>query len=94
MRAKMRPKPPRAARKVDAESGPDTKPRPDTKPGPDAKPGPHYVADEPVGEADSIGATVQSPTTDTGLSVEEQIRKEWDPKKKGGLPTSLKTGSR
>ena len=29
---------------------------------------------------------VQSPTTDTGLPVEEQVRKEWDPKK-GGLPT-------
>ena len=82
MRAQKRPKPPRAGRK------------PDAKPGPDTKPGPHYVADEPVGEADSLDATVQSPTTDSGLSVEEQIRKEWDPKKKGGLPTSLKTGSR
>ena len=29
---------------------------------------------------------VQSSTTDSGLPVEEQIRKEWDPKK-GGLPT-------
>jgi hypothetical protein len=29
-----------------------------------------------------------SPTTETGLSVEEQIRKEWDPSK-GGLPTFL-----
>ena len=29
---------------------------------------------------------VQSPTTDSGLPVEEQVRKEWDPKK-GGLPT-------
>ena len=28
----------------------------------------------------------QSPTTDSGLPVEEQVRKEWDPKK-GGLPT-------
>jgi hypothetical protein len=27
-----------------------------------------------------------SPTTSTGLPVEEQIRKEWDPRK-GGLPT-------
>jgi hypothetical protein len=32
---------------------------------------------------------VQSPTTETGLPVEEQVRKEWDPKKDGGLPTSL-----
>ena len=29
---------------------------------------------------------VQSPTTDSGLPVEEQVRKVWDPKK-GGLPT-------
>ena len=28
------------------------------------------------------------PTTDTGLSVEDQVRKEWDPSK-GGLPTFL-----
>jgi hypothetical protein len=49
---------------------------------------PHSVADEPVAEADSLGATIQSPTTETGLPVEEQVRKEWDPKKDGGLPTS------
>jgi hypothetical protein len=59
-----------------------------------AERGRHFVADEPVGEADAPDATVQSPTTDTGLSVEEQVRKEWDPKKQGGLPTSLKTGYR
>jgi hypothetical protein len=35
------------------------------------------------------GADSPSPTTDTGLSVEEQVRKEWDPSK-GGLPTFLK----
>ena len=29
-----------------------------------------------------------SSTTDAGLSVEEQVRKEWDPGK-GGLPTFL-----
>jgi hypothetical protein len=28
----------------------------------------------------------QNPTTDSGLPVEEQMRKEWDPTK-GGLPT-------
>ena len=27
-----------------------------------------------------------SPTTSTGLAVEEQVRKEWD-SRKGGLPT-------
>jgi hypothetical protein len=31
------------------------------------------------------GAQRQSPTTDSGLSVEEQVRKEWD-SRKGGLP--------
>ena len=29
----------------------------------------------------------QPSTTDTGASVEEQVRKEWDPKRNGGLPT-------
>jgi hypothetical protein len=67
--------------------------RPRPAPKPDSGPGPHYVADEPVGEAGSPDATVQSPVTDTGLTVEEQVRKEWDPKK-GGLPIPLKTGSR
>ena len=28
----------------------------------------------------------RSSTTSTGLSVEDQIRKEWDPRKGGGLP--------
>jgi hypothetical protein len=64
----------------------------------DPKPGPgqqrHYVADEPAAEADSPDATVRSPTTETGLPVEEQIRKEWDPKRQGGLPTSVKPRSR
>jgi hypothetical protein len=60
----------------------------------DPKRTPRHIADEPVIETDSPNAGVRSPTTDTGLSVEEQIRKEWDPKCKGGLPTSLKTGSR
>jgi len=55
---------------------------------------PHYVADEPVAEADSPDATVRSPTTKTGLPVEEQVRKEWDPKRQGGLPTSVKPRSR
>ena len=51
--------------------------------------GPHHVADEPVADADALDATVRSPTTETGLPVEEQIQKEWDPKKDGGLPTPL-----
>jgi hypothetical protein len=65
-------------------------PTPDAAPKPDPAARPHHVADEPVAEADSLGATVQSPTTDTGLPVEEQVRKKWDPKKDGGLPTSLR----
>lgn len=68
--------------------------RPPADPKPGAGQQPHYVADEPVAEADSPDATVRSPTTDTGLPVEEQIRKEWDPKRQGGLPTSVKPRSR
>ena len=29
----------------------------------------------------------RSPTTSTGLPVEDQVRKEWDPRRGGGLPT-------
>jgi hypothetical protein len=32
---------------------------------------------------------VHSPTTETGLPVEEQVRKEWD-SRNGGLPTFLR----
>jgi hypothetical protein len=35
--------------------------------------------------------TGRSPTTPTGLPVEDQVRKEWDPRK-GGLPTFWRTG--
>jgi hypothetical protein len=35
----------------------------------------------------------QSSTTDTGLSVEKQVQKKWDPKK-GGLPTFYPTTRR
>jgi hypothetical protein len=35
------------------------------------------------------GGASPGPVTDTGLSVEEQVRKEWDPGK-GGLPIFLK----
>ena len=54
---------------------------------------PAHVADEPVADADALDATVKSPVTETGLPVEEQVRKEWDPKKQGGLPTSLRRGT-
>jgi hypothetical protein len=39
-----------------------------------------------VYEHEPAGGHVQNPTTDSGLPVEGQICKEWDPKK-GGLPT-------
>jgi hypothetical protein len=37
-------------------------------------------------EGEPVEGHVQSPTTDRGLPIEEQVRKQWDPKK-GGLPT-------
>jgi len=37
-------------------------------------------------QADKRREADLSPTTSTGLPVEEQVRKEWDPRK-GGLPT-------
>ena len=51
---------------------------------------PRRIADAPVSGAGALGATVRSPVTKSGLPVEEQIRKEWDPKQKGGLSTSLR----
>ena len=38
-------------------------------------------------KSDNQQRTVRSPTTSTGLPIEEQVRKEWDPRKMGGLPT-------
>jgi len=63
-------------------------------PVPQDPPEPHHIADEPVADADASDATVRSPTTETGLPVEEQIQKEWDPKKDGGLPTPLSDAGR
>ena len=40
---------------------------------------------DPERSADD-GSVVQNPTTSTGLPVEEQVRKKWNPRK-GGLPT-------
>jgi hypothetical protein len=36
----------------------------------------------------SSDASVKSPTTPDGLSIEDQLRK-WDPNKHGGVPTPL-----
>ena len=54
---------------------------------------PRHIADEAPPEPVPEQPGVQSPVTDTGLPVEEQIEKEWDPNKDGGLPTLL-TGRR
>jgi hypothetical protein len=35
----------------------------------------------------SAGGRKLSATTGSGLSIESQIRKEWDPSRGGGLPT-------
>jgi hypothetical protein len=44
-----------------------------------------HLVDKVYEEKPSEGH-LQSPTTDSGLPIEEQVRKEWDPKQ-GGLPT-------
>ena len=51
MPEKQQPKQPRSSRR----------PEPGTPPS-----GPHHIADEPVADADALGATVQSPMTETG----------------------------
>jgi len=43
----------------------------------------HLVRDAP--KAPDEEHTTRSPRTSTGLPVEDQVRKEWDPRK-GGLP--------
>jgi len=51
--------------------------------------GPHHIADEPVSEPTPGKPKVRSPVTRTGLPVEDQIEKEWDNNRDGGLPTPL-----
>ena len=46
----------------------------------------HLVRDVYEAKAPDEEHTTRSPTTSTGLPVEDQVRKEWDPRK-GGLPT-------
>ena len=50
-------------------------------PTPQDPPEPHHIADEPVADADALGATVRSPTTETGLPVEEQVQQGMGPEK-------------
>jgi hypothetical protein len=58
-----------------------------SRPKTDSGTGPHHIGDEPVADADSPHAMVQSPIKDARLSIEEQIHN--GSKKPGGLPTSL-----
>ena len=46
----------------------------------------HLVRDVCELQAPDETYAEHSPTTSTGLPVEDQVRKEWDPRK-GGLPT-------
>jgi hypothetical protein len=46
----------------------------------------HLVRDVYEPKAPDGKHTERSPTTSTGLPVEDQIRKDWDPRK-GGPPT-------
>jgi hypothetical protein len=48
-----------------------------------------HVADEVTAIPDNE-PTTQSPVTPSGKPVEEQVRKEWDSNKDGGLPTFIR----
>lgn len=52
-----------------------------------------HVADETVLEPESPEAGIRPPLTPTGVPVEDQVRKEWDPNKAGGLPMPLPAAS-
>ena len=54
----------------------------------------HLVQDVYNPEPPDEKHAAHSPTTSTGLPVEDQVRKEWDPKKDGGLPTSMQNEER
>ena len=50
-----------------------------------------HVAEELVDRDATVDEpVVHSPTTRDGKPIEEQVQKQWDPKKKGGLPTFFK----
>ena len=46
----------------------------------------HLIRDVYEAKVPDEKPTERSPTTSTGFPVEDQVRKEWDPRK-GGLPT-------
>jgi len=47
----------------------------------------HVARNVPKPKVPDNKQSKRSPTTSTGLPVEDQVRKEWDPRKGGGLPT-------
>jgi hypothetical protein len=55
--------------------------------------GPHHIADDAPPEPTPEQPKIQPAVTETGLPVEDQIEKEWDPNRDGGLP-SLFPGER
>ena len=69
--------------------------RPPQEPSKGRKPErPHHIADDAPPEPTPEQPGVQPAVTETGLAVEDQIEKEWDPNKDGGLPTLLGSGGR
>ena len=84
------------------ERGAPDRPRPSPRaadksnrsPASDQVKGPHQIADEPVDAPQTRPPQTHSPVTSTGLPVEEQVEKEWDPNKDGGLPTFLRSDRR
>jgi hypothetical protein len=46
----------------------------------------HLVKDTFVPKPPGAEPTIHGPTTDTGLPIEDQVRKEWDTNTDGGLP--------
>ena len=53
---------------------------------------PHHIADEAPPEPTPEQPATRPAVTETGLPVQDQIEKEWDPNKDGGLPTPLGSG--
>jgi hypothetical protein len=49
-----------------------------------------HVADNLTVPDPKTNEEMQPPLTPDGKPVEEQVRKEWDPKRKGGLPIFLR----
>lgn len=52
-----------------------------------------HIADETAPEPTPEQPATRPAVTETGLPVEDQIEKEWDPNKDGGLPTLFPAAS-